>query len=188
MDDAGIIDLYFNRDEDAIRQSDLKYGAYCHTVAGNILASREDAEECVSDTWLKAWNAMPPTRPNVLKLFLCKLTRNIAIDRYRALAAKMRGACETALCIDELAECVASQYSVEEALEEKELSESVRRFVHDLPEREKAMFIRRYFYVESVSAVAERYGMTSDNASVILSRIRKKLRTHLEKEMLIHER
>ena len=115
MDDSGIIDLYFARSEDAIVQTDAKYGAYCRAIAMNILKSREDSDECVSDTWLHAWNAMPPQRPGILSAFLGRITRNLSFDRFKAAHADKRGGGSLAASLDELAECIASRGGVDEA-------------------------------------------------------------------------
>lgn len=183
MDDSRIIDLYFERDESAITETDLKYGAYCFTVSNNILGSREDAEECVNDTWLRAWNAMPPKRPQTLKMFLLKITRNLSLDRYRVRTAKRRGGCETEIAIEELSECAEGTPDLFGELMEKEVSRILREFVHVLPERERAVFIRRYFFAESVKSVAQRYGMSEGSVAMQLSRMRKKLKDLLNKEL-----
>lgn len=183
MDDSNIIDLYFNRDETAIGETSRKYGAYCYTVANNILSSHEDAEECVNDTWMRTWNSIPPQRPQVLKLFLLRITRNISLDRLKAVRAKKRGGGETELAIEELSECIPGAGDVIDEIIENELSGLIRRFVHSLPDLERAIFVRRYFFLESVKAVADRYGMSEGSVMTRLSRTRKKLRTLIEKEM-----
>lgn len=183
MDDGRIIELYFSRDESAIAETDRKYGAYCFTVAYNILADRGDSEECVNDTWLRTWESIPPKRPQVLKLFLLKITRNISLDRCKARMAKKRGGGETELAIEELSECVSGNADVFGEVMEKRISKLVREFVHGLPELDRAIFVRRYFFVESVKAVAERYGLSEGAVMTRLSRIRKKLRDLLDKEM-----
>ncbi|MCR5808452.1 MAG: sigma-70 family RNA polymerase sigma factor [Clostridiales bacterium] len=183
MDDSRIIDLFFARDERAIEETNNKYGAYCFTVANNILESREDAEECVSDTWLRAWNAIPPKRPAVLKAFLLKIARNISLDRLKAARAAKRGGGETELAIEELGECVAGTADVFGELMEKRISGLIRDFVHGLTERERAVFVRRYFFLESVKTVAQRYGMSEGSVMTQLSRTRKKLKDILEKEL-----
>lgn len=183
MDDSKIIDLYFKRDETAIEETDRKYGAYCYTVANNILSSHEDAEECVNDTWMRTWNSIPPQRPQALKLFLLRITRNISLDRLKAVKAKKRGGGETELAIEELSECIPGAGDVIDELIEDELSRLIRRFVHSLPDTERAIFVRRYFFLDSVKAVADRYGMSEGSVMTRLSRTRKKLRTLIEKEM-----
>nr|MBQ4457043.1 RNA polymerase sigma factor [Clostridia bacterium] len=183
MDDSRIIDLYLSRDETAIEETSRKYGAYCYTVANNILSSHEDAEECVNDTWMRTWNSIPPQRPQALKLFLLRITRNISLDRLKAVKAKKRGGGETELAIEELSECIPGAGDVIDELIEDELSGLIRRFVHSLPDTERAIFVRRYFFLESIKAVADKYGMSEGSVMTRLSRTRKKLRTLIEKEM-----
>lgn len=181
MEDSQIIELYWQKKADAISETSSKYGAYCYTIANNILRSIEDSEECVNDTWLHAWNAMPPQRPNVLRMFLAKITRSLSINRFNARSAEKRGGGEIILVLDELADCLAGKAS-EAEYEVKELEQCIRRFVRELPERDGNVFVRRYFFTEPVAAIAERYGLTENNIAVILSRTRKKLRHKLEKE------
>ncbi|MCL2153263.1 MAG: hypothetical protein FWH57_09970 [Oscillospiraceae bacterium] len=121
MTDAEIIDLFWNRDQAAITQTSKQYGNYCYAIANGILNNREDSEECVSDTWLKAWNAIPPQRPYKLSLFLGKITRNLAFDKYKMNRAKKRGGSEFALVLDELDECIPSSNTVEQTIETEEL-------------------------------------------------------------------
>lgn len=182
MEDTKIIDLYWQRDESAIRITDQTYGPYCYQVAYNILNDRMDSEECVSDTWLRAWNVMPPQRPERLKLFLAKITRNLSLDCLKSRNARKRGGGELPLILEELQECVASGGDAEQELLAKELSRDVNTFVRGLPEREGNLFIRRYFFCESVEQAAHRYGITAGNASVMLSRTRKKLKAFLQQK------
>lgn len=182
MEDSAIIDLYWRRDEAAIARSAEKYGPYCYSVAEGILRSHEDSEECVNDTWLRSWNAMPPQKPGVLRMFFAKITRNLALDRYRARAAVRRGGGETELVLSELSECVPGGTSPEEQVVLEQLRRSIADFARDLPKREANVFARRYFFAESVEAIAARYDMTENYIYVILSRVRRKLKTHLRKE------
>ena len=182
MEDRQIIELYWQKNPDAISETAGKYGAYCFTIADHILRSAEDAEECVNDTWLHAWNVIPPQRPSRLRIFLAKITRNLAFDRFRERTAEKRGGGEITLVLDELAECLAGGTSVEGAYEEKELGECIRQFVRELPERDGNVFVRRYFFTEPVTMIAGRYGLTENNVMVILSRTRKKLKARLLKE------
>ena len=182
MTDLQIIDLYWCRSEDAIAESDAKYGSYCFAVSNNILSDALDAEECVSDTWLRAWSAMPPERPDKLKLFFAKITRNLSIDRLKAKLAQKRGGGETELILEELEQCIASAGNVETAYIVKELGSCINQFVRRLPERDGNLFIRRYFYGEDLETAAGRYGVTAHNAAVILSRVRQKLKRQLEQE------
>ncbi len=182
MEDHQIIELYWQKNENAISETAGKYGAYCFTVAQNILHSAEDAEECVNDTWLHAWNAIPPQRPSVLRIFLAKITRNLSINRFHAESAEKRGGGEIVLVLDELAECIAGGVDAEAAYESKELEQCIQCFVRALPKRERNMFVRRYFFTEPAAAIAAHYGLTENNVQVILSRTRKKLRLVLKKE------
>lgn len=182
MEDSQIIELYWRKNADAISETSSKYGAYCYTIADNILHSIEDSEECVNDTWLHAWNAMPPQKPNVLRMFLAKITRSLSVNRFNARSAEKRGGGEINLVLDELADCLAGGTNVEAEYEVKELEQCIRRFVRGLPERDGNVFVRRYFFTEPVAAIAKRYGLTESNVTVILSRTRKKLRLKLAKE------
>lgn len=182
MLDHEIIALYFARNERAIEETGKKYGAYCYTVAHRILSAHEDAEECVNDTYFRAWNAMPPEKPNVLRLFLAKITRNLAINRYEMLHTQKRGSGEASLVLDELEECIAGQGSPEQEVIAGELGECIDHFVRGLPEREGNIFIRRYFFTEPVEEIAERYKLSAGNVSVILHRTRAKLQKYLAKE------
>lgn len=182
MEDSQIIELYWQKNADAISETSSKYGAYCYTIADNILHSIEDSEECVNDTWLHAWNAMPPQRPNVLRMFLAKITRSLSVNRFKARSAEKRGGGEINLVLDELADCLAGGTNVEAEYEVKELEQCIRRFVRGLPERDGNVFVRRYFFTEPVAAIAKRYGLTESNVTVILSRTRKKLRLKLARE------
>ena len=182
MEDSRIIELYWQKNADAISETSSKYGAYCYTIADNILHSIEDSEECVNDTWLHAWNAMPPQKPNVLRMFLAKITRSLSVNRFKARSAEKRGGGEINLVLDELADCLAGETNVEAEYEDKELEQCIRRFVRGLPERDGNVFVRRYFFTEPVAVIAKRYGLTESNVTVILSRTRKKLRLKLAKE------
>lgn len=182
MEDSQIVELYWQKNADAISETSSKYGSYCFAIADNILRSAEDSEECVNDTWLHAWNAMPPQRPSVLRMFLAKITRNLSINRFNARSAEKRGGGEINLVLDELADCLAGGTDVEAVYEGRELEQCVRRFVRGLPERDGNVFVRRYFFTEPVAAIARRYGLTENNVMVILSRTRKKLKLKLVKE------
>ena len=182
MNDDQIVALYWQKNADAIIETDSKYGAYCFAIADNILHNMEDAEECVNDTWLNAWNAIPPQKPRSLKVFLAKITRNLSFNRFHAKTAEKRGGGEIDLVLEELAECIASESDVESAYEARELGQSVKLFIRSLPERDGNVFVRRYFFTEPVAAIAKRYGLTENNVMVILSRTRKKLKMQLIKE------
>ena len=182
LEDIQIIDLYWQRSESAIAASNEKYGAYCHAVANNILENHEDSEECVSDTWLHSWNAMPPQRPNRLAAFFAKITRNLAINRFNARSTEKRGGGRAQQAMDELGECLASSSDTEAEFSRAELERDVNRFLNTLPQRDCDIFMNRYFFVESTSVIAERYDIKESNVLLILSRTRKKLRGFLQKE------
>ncbi len=179
MQDEKIVQLYWDRDEQAIGESSAKYGAYCSAIAGNILNSRTDAEECVNDTWLRAWNAMPPHWPVLLQAFLGKITRNLAFDRYKALRAQKRGGGQMDLVLDELAECVSGRDDPQDAWQAEELRREIDAFLLALPEEQQAIFLLRYWYADSVQAIAKRFGRSENSVSVALSRLRGKLKSHL---------
>ena len=182
MEDEEILDLYFARNEQAVVETDRKYGPYCFCLANSILNNEQDAEETVSDTYLKAWHAIPPKRPNVLKMFLAKITRNLAFSRWRGYAAHKRGGGEMELVWEELSGCIAAPGSVEDGLRGRELARAIRSFLNTLPAREQDIFLRRYFFVEESGAIAERYGMKPATVLRTLSRTREKLKKYLRQE------
>lgn len=182
MEDREIVELYWARKEQAITETDQKYGAYCRTIARNILHSRQDAEECVSDTWLKAWNAMPPKRPSILSVFLGTITRNLSLDRYRAEQSQKRGGGQVPLVWEELEHCVSGRMDLETSFSMGELSALLDGFLRSLPDRDRCIFIRRYWYTDSILDIARRCRMSEGAVKVKLHRIRKKLRTRLEQE------
>ena len=184
MEDHAIIELYWSRNPEAIQRTGEKYGGYCRAIARNILPDRRDAEECVNDTWLGAWNAMPENRPGQLAPFLGKITRNLAFDRWRAGHTEKRGGGELPLVLEELAECVSSADTLQ-AVEAAELEAAVNRFLHSLPERECSVFLRRYWFTEPTADVARRYGMREATVRTSLFRTREKLRRYLKKEGLL---
>ena len=188
MEDNQIIDLYWERKEEAITATNDKYGRYCYSISENILHQAEDSEECVNDTWLHTWNAIPPKRPEHLKLFLARIIRNLAINRYSERTADKRGGQEIDLVLDELSECLIGDSNVEDAVEAKDLEMCIHTFVRTLPVRDANLFARRYFFAESVADIANRYGMNENNAMVILSRTRKKLKGILIKEGFYHDK
>lgn len=182
MDDKSIIALYFARSEEAIARTDEKYGHYCFHIAYNILANKEDAEESVSDTYMAAWKAMPPHSPAVLCTFLGKLTRRIAIDRWRARSAEKRGGGEVPLALEELEACVAGLQNVETEYARKEIFQAYVTFLDTLPSAERSIFLLRYWYVEPIAAIADRFGFSTSKVKTILHRTRIKLRKQLIKE------
>ena len=182
MDDKSIVDLYLNRNEEAITHTDEKYGRYCFCISYNILTNREDAEESVSDTYMAAWNAIPPQRPSVLSTFLGKITRHISIDRWRARSAEKRGGGELPLALEELNDCIAGMQNVEMEYERKEISRAYLKFLDALPITERRVFLCRYWYVDSIEMIAERFGFSQSKVKTMLHRTRLKLRKQLAEE------
>ena len=185
MEDACIIELFWARSERAISETDQKYGRYCRSIARNILSNEEDAEECVNDTWLGAWNSMPPHRPNVLSAFLGKLTRRISLNRWKAQHAQKRGGGETALALEELSEIVPAPGGVEEALEGKALSAAINSFLAELPETEREVFVCRYWFLASVAEISRRFHFSQSKTKSMLFRTREKLKRFLREEGLL---
>jgi len=179
--DQEIIDLYWARDEQAIAHTDKQYGSYCRSIAWNILRSKEDTEECVSDTWLRAWNTMPPQRPSILSSFLGTIIRNLSLDRYRAGQAKKRGG-HLERVFAELEQCADAETDLESCFAMGELSRLLDQFLRGLPRRERLIFIRRYWYADPVTEVARRCRMSESAVKVSLHRTRNKLRKLLEQE------
>ena len=171
MNDQEIIALYFARDEQAIRETDLRYGKTCMQVSMNILASRPDAEECVNDTYLRAWRSIPPERPTVLRLFLGKITRRLAIDKYRAGKSRNRG---LEVALDEIAEFLPAREE-----DDTELPALLADFLASLPAEERNFFILRYYHGHSVARLSKAFGMKPNNLSARLYRTREKLRAYL---------
>lgn len=182
MEDSRIVDLYWQRSGDAIAETEAKYGKYCHAIAFRILADEGEAEECVNDTWLGAWNAMPVHRPEKLKFFLGKIARSLACNRYRAGRTAKRGGGEMPMVLEELGSCVPTAPSAAQAAEDRELEDMINRFLYTLPRRDCHIFLRRYWYAEPLKVVAERYGMRLNTVKSSLYRSREKLRKALEKE------
>ncbi len=181
MEDLQIIDLYWRRDEHAIRETDGKYGPFCHRIAMNILHSFQDSEECVNDTYRKCWDTMPPQRPDNLRAYLGAIIRNLCISRYRAHHAQKRfGGAEVLL--SELSDCVPAPESVQRTVEAKELSELISRWLEGLPADDRALFIRRYFSGDAVKDLAREMGRRPNAVSKRLLRLREDLRRHLERE------
>ena len=179
MDDTKIVQLYWDRNEQAIPATADKYGRYCASIAQNILGNKEDAEECVNDTYISAWNSMPPHRPSILSTFLGKITRNLSFNRYKYNTANKRGGGEAALVLDEIEELVSGTDNVEQEVLRKELVKAIDAFLDGLPDNKRRIFVCRYWYFDIVSNIASRFGMTENNVSVTLNRLRLKLHNHL---------
>lgn len=182
VDDNEILRLFNERDENALRAVAEKFGRLCGSIANNILHNSEDVEECLNDTYLKAWESIPPAKPKVLSAYLAKIAKNISINRYRSDHRAKRGYGETALVFDELAELESfAADTVEDTAERRELLSEINRFLGKLPEAKRVIFVRRYWYCESVLELARFFGMTENNVSAMLSRTRAELKKHLEK-------
>ena len=185
MEDARIVDLYWARSERAIGETSTKYGKYCYSIAYGILTNAEDADESVNDTYLKAWDSIPPHRPTVLSAFLGKITRRISIDKWRSRNAGKRGNGEIVLALDELSECVPSTNSVENAVEMAELEQVIDSFVMSLPAVERRVFICRYWYLDSVNEICQQFSFSHGKVTMMLHRTRGKLLLYLKKESVI---
>ena len=185
MEDSAIVDLYWRRSEQAIAESERKYGTYCSSIAQRICRSARDAEECVNDTWLSAWNTMPDKRPQRLGLYLGCLTRHAAISRLRAENSQKRGGAEIELVLDELSDVIPSESDPAREFETRELGEAVSRFVDGLGETERNIFLGRYFFGYPVKTIAARCGYTESRTKSILFRLRGRLRRTLETEGLL---
>lgn len=182
MNDEKIIELFWKRDEQAIRESMTAYGAYCRTVAAGILGDPADAEEAVADTWLSAWDSIPPQCPKYLRLFLGRITRNHAISIWRRNNARCRGNGQVALALEELKDCVSSEETPETAVSTKELEQKITAFLKNEPAMRRSVFLRRYFYLEEISDIARRYGRSESSVRMMLSRTRQKLKKYLTQE------
>ena len=182
MEDTAILDLYWARDERAITETQKSYGKYCYSIAYHILHDREDTEECLNDTWMRAWNAIPPKKPNRLELFLGTITRNLSFDRWKGRHAQKRGNGTMDMALDELAECIPAAHDTESIVEAAELERSINAFLHTLSEQECNVFLRRYWFVEEYAQIAERYGMNLNTVKTSLFRTRKMSEQNREKE------
>lgn len=184
MKDEEIINLFFERSEQAIEELDEKYGRTCLAVSYNILKSQQDAEECVNDAYFGIWNAIPPTHPDSLPAFVCKIVRNISLKRYRQNTAVKRNS-HYDVAMEELEDCLAATGSVEEEIEERELGKTIESFLQTLSHENRIIFLRRYWFFDTYADIARRVGLTKKNVSVRLTRIRKELRKYLiEREVL----
>jgi len=182
VEDREIVDLYWQRDERAIAETVARYGAYCNSIARNILHQTQDVEESVNDTWMNAWNSMPPHRPEILSTFLGKITRYICLKKWRERYTQKRGGGEAALALEELSESIPDGRSIDEAVQAKELAQIVNTFLNGLPETERDIFVCRYWYLDPVADISARYGCSQSKVKTMLWRTRKKLMLRLEKE------
>ena len=182
MDDRGIIGLFNERSERAVDECRARFGAYLRAVALNVTGSERDAEECENDTYLRAWNAIPPQRPRSLGAFLAKITRNLAINRLRDGNAQRRGGGQVPLALEELGECVSPEGSPEGELDRQAAEEALNRFLDGLPPLQREVFLRRYWYLDSIEDIARRAGWSKSRVTTTLHRLRVRLRAHLIQE------
>lgn len=185
MNDGQIIDLYWARSETAISETANKYSKYCHTIAFNILHNNEDAEECVNDTYMRAWGAIPPQRPNRLSTFLGKITRNLSLNKYERYAAEKRGFGQVPLALDELQDCIPAADSVSQTVEDEDLAEIFNRFLAALPSDTRKIFMQRYWYLSPINEIAKDYGFSESKVKMILQRARNELKQILEEEGIV---
>lgn len=181
MEDSEIVRLILERDEQGLTEAITKYKSYCAKIALNILYSQEEAEECVNDAFLKLWELIPPNKPEMLSTFIGKLTRNLAINRYRQTLTQKRGSGETAIAFDELSAVISDNTDIANEAERRELLDEINKFLRKLPEKKRNIFICRYWYCDSVQDIAARFSVSESNVSVILNRTRQKLREYLQK-------
>ncbi len=184
MEDGRIIELFFSRSEQAVVELSYKYGELCRRIAYNILNNLEDAEECVNDTYLGTWNSIPPQKPNPLSTYVCKITRNIALKRHRYNTAKKRNSFYD-ISLSELEECIPDAAQNAVACTEEELTEIMEYFLDSLDKKSRVLFVKRYWYAESIKAIAEEFDMTENYVAVKLLRIRNKLKTYLKKKGIL---
>lgn len=182
VEDHEIVTLYWGRDPRALLESQRQYGGYCYRIAWNVLENQEDSDECVNDTWLRAWNAMPPQRPSRLSLFLGRITRNLALDRWREKRAERRGGGRVSLALEELSECVTKGDSTSEQVEAHQLTEAIGHFLETLPREDRQLFLGRYWYCRTIGELGIVFSLKENAVKTRLFRIRGKLREFLEKE------
>lgn len=182
MDDKQIIELYWLRSEAAISETADKYGRYCHYIAYHILHNEEDSEECVNDTYMNAWNSIPPQRPSFLRAFLGKITRNLSLNKYEYNTAEKRGSGEIPLVLDELQKCIPASDNIENKIDAMALTELLNHFLSSLPIEQRKIFMQRYWYLSSVREIARDYSIGESKVKMSLSRSRKKLKEMLKKE------
>ena len=185
MDDDKIIEMFFKRDEKALAHTEDKYSLYCRSVAAHILNSKEDTEEALNDTWLAAWNAIPPHKPEHLKTFLAKLTRNISLNKVRSDKALKRGSAEVRVVFEEIEEWLTAEDDTECKISEQVTADSINDFLAGISETERNVFVRRYWYMQPISEIAEYHGFSESKVKSMLFRLRKRLYAKMKKEGLI---
>ena len=180
MNDLEIIELYFERDEKAIKETDTKYGKLCHSIANNILNNEQDSEECVNDTYIGVWNAIPPTRPNNFMSFVCKITRNLSLKRLEAMARQKRSAA-TVVSLDELAEVLPDE-NIANGVSDGDIAKTISDFLRNENEDVRNVFMRKYYFFDSIGDIAQRFGFTESKVKSMLFHTRNKLKEYLIKE------
>jgi len=185
MDDDMILDLYWERSESAINETAKKYGHYCFAITNNILQNNEDAEECVNDTYLKTWENIPPQRPTIFRAFLGKIARNLSLNKYKEQKTKKRGGYEIALIFSELEDCISSGNNIETEYESSLIVEAINSFLLSLKKESRIVFVRRYWYADSIGEIAARFFMSESKVKSMLFRTRYTLKKHLENEGVI---
>lgn len=185
MDDCEIIALYWKRSEDAISETASKYSRYCKSIANNILLNADDADECVNDTYLHTWQSIPPQNPTLFSAFLGKITRNLALNKYKQLNAVKRGGGQVKILLSELEDCIPSADSVEEAYQVGIAAQAISSFLHSIDTQSRIVFVRRYWYADSIATIGSRYQMSDSKVKSMLFRNRNKLRIYLEKEGIV---
>lgn len=187
MEDREIVELYWKRDEAAIRETAQKYGGYCYAIAYNILRNAEDAKEGVNDAYMNAWNSMPPHRPEALSAFMGKVTRFVCLKRWRAFRAQKRGGGESALVYEELSDCIPDATEIDSAMQAREIAKVIDHFLETLPAVQRRVFVCRYWYFDSVASIGERFGFSESKVKSMLFRLRMKLMNRLKKEGILIE-
>jgi len=185
MDDDMILDLYWARSESAVNETTKKYGRYCFSIANNILQNNEDAEECVNDTYIKTWSVIPPQRPVILRAFLGKITRNLSLNKYKGQRAQKRGGNNIALIYGELEDCIPSNDNVETEYETGVIIEIINSYLLSLESENRIIFVRRYWYADSISTISAHFQMSESKVKSMLFRARNNLKKHLENEGVI---
>lgn len=183
MNDEEIINLYWTRQENAIYETDKKYGKYCNKISFNILQNKEDVKECVNDTYLKTWNSIPPQRPNILKVYLGRITRNLSLNKYEKKNAKKRDY-TVEIALEELNECISSNNNIEEEYKYNELVNILNIFLSKLSQDKRKIFLERYWYLYSIKDISSKNNMSESNIKIILLRIRNQLKDYLKEGVL----
>ena len=182
MDDSEIVKLFMDRSEKAISEAAEKYGKYCYKIAFNILSNKEDCNECVNDTFMRAWNSIPPNNPERLQTFLGKITRNLSLNKLEKKRAEKRGGGNIEAVFDELSECIPGDKGLSDITDSMVIRDLLNEFLEALPKETRKIFVRRYWYMSPVKDIAKEYGLTESKVTVTLFRTREKLKSLLEKE------